>query len=197
MKKTFIVTFSIFSLLLLSSTLSYAQTEKGHFMIGASTGKLNFGKSYTELSLDLKAGYFVVDNLAIGLTPSVGYESATYSNGDKSKSNSLGIGPFVRYYFGNTKLKPLLNASFLYYNSIQKSSYATITFPGIPSVDYKYEFKNKYKLLQVGGGVAYFLNDRLALDAIINYGRYIDYESVDYEKKGEVSISLGLQFFLN
>ncbi|MDJ1486068.1 outer membrane beta-barrel protein [Cytophagaceae bacterium YF14B1] len=196
MTKLFYITLSFFIISLLSLTDSLAQTQKGRFMLGTSMGKFNFGKNYTELSLDVKAGYFIIDNLAIGLTPSYAYTSADYPNGDKQKNNAVGIGPFVRYYFGEGKLKPLLNASFLYYNSSVKAFYASIPVPEFPGDAYEFQFKNKYKLIQAGGGIAYFVNDNISLEGIVNYGRYLDYESFGYEKDGELSISLGVQFFV-
>ncbi|MDJ1501131.1 hypothetical protein [Xanthocytophaga agilis] len=198
MTKLFYITLSFFIISLLSLTDSLAQTQKGRFMLGTSMGKFNFGKNYTELSLDVKAGYFVIDNLVIGLTPSYAYTSADYPNGNNQKNNALGIGPFVRYYFGEGKLKPLLNTSFVYYNSTSKIIATMIPYPGAPEGEYEFQLKNKYKLLQVGGGVAYFLNDYVSLEGLINYGRYLDwdYDSVSYEKAGEVSINLGVQIFI-
>ncbi|MDJ1486069.1 outer membrane beta-barrel protein [Cytophagaceae bacterium YF14B1] len=196
MKNLFYFTFCTFITSILSFNTIFAQTQKGRFMAGPSIGKFSFGKSYSDIAFDIKAGYFIVDNLAIGITPSYSYSWATDNVRFKEKINVLGIGPFVRYYFGEGKLKPLLNASFLYHSRKANVTYSPIMTPDGPIEGYAYEFKGGYKLLQAGGGIAYFLSNTISLEGIVNYGRYIDYNENTDVKAGEVSIGLGVQIFI-
>ena len=87
------------SMLMLFSAASYAQIQKGSFLVGASSN-LGFSSNSTEgddnvnvFTLDLKTGYFLVDNFALGVK--FGYSK--YSYGDNDGSNTV-IGLFGRYY---------------------------------------------------------------------------------------------------
>ncbi|MDJ1473321.1 outer membrane beta-barrel protein [Xanthocytophaga flava] len=201
MTKLFYITLSFFIISLLSLTDSLAQTQKGRFMVGTSAGEFKFGKNNTDLLLDVKGGYFLIDNLVVGVTPSFGYmsynQSESYPNSyskSTQKGKQWGIGPFVRYYFSEHKLKPLVNASFLYYKYSVKTTSEAYIYPGFFQKG-SHEIKSEYKLLQIGGGVSYFIDDRIAIEGLLNYGRYMDYEGT-YDKKGEISINLGVQFFI-
>ena len=78
-----------------------AQMEEGHILLsGASdlgfvTGKTDNDQDDAEstFTLDLKGGYFVIDNLNVGL----GLGFSSFSQGDFSLS-SFSIGPYLRYY---------------------------------------------------------------------------------------------------
>ena len=67
MKKIFIVA------MLLTASVAFAQTESGGFLVGASS-ELSFSSTsidgvddnLTTFSLNTQAGYFVIDNLAVG-----------------------------------------------------------------------------------------------------------------------------------
>lgn len=79
-----------------------AQFEKGRILLGGasnlgfSSGKTDSDQDDNEVNfnLDLKVGYFVIDNLNAGL----GIDFASFKEGDASIS-SLGVGPYLRYYF--------------------------------------------------------------------------------------------------
>jgi hypothetical protein len=90
-----------FIALLITSAAS-AQIEKGTVLAGASS---NFafnstsqahGSSTTTLNLDLRGGYFIINNLALGIQ--VDY----YQNWSSASSGSYGstsVGLFGRYYY--------------------------------------------------------------------------------------------------
>jgi hypothetical protein len=102
----------------------YAQFKKGDKMTGASVASLFYNNSSSDLSNSLGSstnstdnfgitfnpsiGWFISDDLAIGVTPILGYskqkqlgKTATGSTYLKDESNQLGvsIGSFARYYF--------------------------------------------------------------------------------------------------
>jgi hypothetical protein len=97
MKRTILMTFFAFCL---SGGTAIAQINKGTFLLGASSN-LGFSSTSTDISddnvnvflLDLSGGYFVIDNLALGL--SFGYSRYSYGDFDGS-STSFGL--FGRYY---------------------------------------------------------------------------------------------------
>ena len=78
-----------------------AQIEQGTILAGASSAfgvnsynPSGTGDNTTAVNLNLKGGYFVIENLAVGLN--LGYNH--YSTGNAKSSNST-FGIFGRYYF--------------------------------------------------------------------------------------------------
>lgn len=146
-------------------------------MVGSSIGGLNFSGSSTNVSFYPRAGYFVVDNLAVGLSIYVDYSSTSNNGG----STSLGVGPFVRYYFGDGKLKPLLEANFNYIHGSYKYFNGQTTE------------SDSYTNASLKGGVAYFISDNVSIDGIVGYTR--DLQS-GMGNLGSIGISFGFQVFL-
>ena len=75
--------------------MASAQIESGTFLVGASSniGYNNLSpdnsSGYTIMNIDLKGGYFVINNLVLGLN--VGYTKV-------DEFSELSIGAFTRYY---------------------------------------------------------------------------------------------------
>lgn len=85
--------------LLACSSYLFAQTEQGNIRVGA-TSNLSFtstsyeeGDNDNEFGLEGSVGYFVIDNLAVGLN--LGFTSTSGS----FESSSFVAGPAARYYF--------------------------------------------------------------------------------------------------
>lgn len=81
--------------------------------LGFSTMKYksNSGNGDSEkirtFNLSPRAGYFIIDNLAVGLDVNLSFLS--YGSGDdKESTTALGIGPFVRYYKPLDKCSPFV-----------------------------------------------------------------------------------------
>ncbi len=98
MKNLLTIVLGSFGILFLSQTASAQTVGKGAWMIGGSAG-FNIQSiedvedSQTTIFLDPTIGYFIADDLAIGLH--LGFSSTSF--GGESTSN-FGLGPFVRYY---------------------------------------------------------------------------------------------------
>lgn len=110
------------SLLLLgAATAVHAQTSAGTVLLGGnvgynsskderSSGSFNFEETRKEFRFLPTAGYFIFDNLAVGLTGGIQTAKLVqpyrdYSQGSYSPvydrnftSSSVNVGPFVRYY---------------------------------------------------------------------------------------------------
>ena len=131
----------------LSSNAAYAQIQKGTFLVGASS---NFGYSSTSyedsddnlnvFSLNLKGGYFVIDDLTFGL--SFGYTK--YSAGDIDAS-STSVGLFGRYY---------VNGKF---------------FAGMGYNSSKVEDADAINRVPFEVGYAAFINDNIAVEPSLSY----------------------------
>ena len=119
----------------LISILSYAQTEminsnsikQRSILLGASSSSnLLFSRlkkdsnpesnssKRTSISLHSSLGYFIIDNLALGVSISVSrdYRSSIFSNHRyETTSNHFLVGPLIRYYIPTETMYPFIGAS--------------------------------------------------------------------------------------
>lgn len=154
------------AVMVMISSLSKAQAKKGDILVGA-TSSLNFGSmsssieydgestdigKTTEFSFSPGIGYFVVDGLALGLD--INWETSINKpdEGDEVKTSQFLIGPFAKYYFGATNLKPFLESSFGFGSGNNDEQDYNISGYGL------------------GGGVAVFLNEVVSLEFGLGYG---------------------------
>ena len=148
---------------------SYAQTDKGHYLIG---GDLPFSaqlNNVSSVSLSPQFAYFIVDKFALGgliyLSTRGGY-------------TSYALGPLARYYFetGNAKLKPFGQL-----------------FLGLGGNSNNYNSSSSSGLTgNIAAGLAIFLNEHVALEPNFR----VDFDSRTYVQSGTVSLNLGLQVYL-
>lgn len=118
-----------------SASLSQSATKEGH-------------KSSSRFEMDLKFGYFIMDNLALGTSFGFNRYGTHY--------NSWNISPFVRYYVKNIYLQ----AGYGYYK--------TNLDPGNSNIEYTSSaFRSEL-------GYALFLNDNVAIEPafFFNQGFY-------------------------
>lgn len=202
MKKIF---FLLIILVSICFSSSYAQTSKGNVMLGLSpvislTGygsdmaSLGFssikyksdegdsdGDKMTNFGLIPEVGYFVIDDLAVGLDINVSYTSSKSEEGDKSSTSYMAAGPFVRYYFPMTKVSPFieLNSSFGKH------------------VD-KYEDEDfKTNITSLGGvvGLAFPLGEKVTFDFAAGYNSLMLKEPEDNEANAKTIIgTIGFRF---
>lgn len=164
-------TFKILSIGLLFLSVVFtvnAQTEKGNLLIGGST-KLNFthinvklksdfaktdGGKVTDLELSPQIGFFIANGVAIGAEVPISYNR---KKDDKSKetTTSISFTPFVRYYFGSKNIKPYLHGA--------------VGLGRMKRKDSLNEFPMNLFMYELGGGLAFFLNEKVSLDIGIGY----------------------------
>ena len=192
---------------LLLSFHFYAQTEKGHFLIAANS---NF--SFTSVSTSVEdsdaevnntylnfssaAGYFITDNLSIGLL--VNYTD----NVNKGPINSSFLaGPFARYYFAKSeKLLPFAQTAITF----GSNSY-TIFY------DYGWNQGEEKKVssdifgYEMDLGLSILLSKQISFDIILGYAHtkentpYIDLngtETTTEKNTGAFGLNLGFSVFL-
>jgi len=176
-------------LLFLSSSIVFGQLEKGNFFfqgsssIGFSSEKYTYisGGTSTESSKTThfgfkpKVGYFVIENLPVGLAINVNtYKTKGIDTDNESNSNNFVIGPFARYYFlPQDKLKPTVEISAGFGSSKDK-----YTSSG-------YTSESKYGIFEfsIGAGASYFITDNIAFDILLAYN------SSKYNLKSQTSPS--------
>jgi outer membrane protein W len=157
-------------------------------------GSLSFSSQTSEgenesrnvLSLNPQVGYFIFDNISLNL--SLNYYRDSYN---QYSITEWGIGPIIRYYLGNEKIKFFPLIGYLYSEQIQSNTYASLLFPGNESI--------------FGGGVNYFVTNNIAIETTVIYkilklrkpNRFIIDYPYGYPNNSKVLfIGLGINIFL-
>ena len=168
MKKTF----SIAALLLAMST--FAQTEQGDWLVGGTAG-FRTNKNNSDFNFSPNTGYFFLKNFAAGANLQINFAKA-----GAIKNTTLGVGPFARYYFGNTNFRPFAVTQLNFLTATSKVNSVKTTTNGIGW------------LLGVGG--AAFLNENVAFEGIagFNYSKFKNASS-----NTGFSLNFGFQVYIN
>lgn len=165
----------LLSLLALSAfTVANAQTDKNDWMVGGNF-RLNTSDNNTEIALTPDAGLFVIKNLAIG-----GNLALAYAKSGDAKSTTFGIGPYVRYYFTNANVRPILHGSLNF--TSQK-----VKITGLPSTT------NNGSSYFLGGGAAIFISDQVSIDGVMGYAHS---KFKGFEGGGGFALNIGFQVYL-
>lgn len=151
-----------------------AQTEQGNWLVGGNI-ELNTAKDDTRINFSPSAGYFFVDNFAAGARVSL-----DYSKRPNVKTTTFGIGPFARYYFGTTNIRPFGQADVNFTSSKTKTSSTSSSLNGTQWF--------------LGAGLAGFINRNVALEGIAGY-RHTAIEKRD--GTGGFNLRIGFQVYLS
>lgn len=159
-----------------ASVLS-AQTEQWNIIIsGASdfelSGQTSKTKSddgdgdptkYFDFSFYPMGAIFVIDNLAVGLQLPTGVSRSKYDDDTKYINTWLIFAPLARYYFLSGNLRPFGQVSF---------GGGTDTDIYIDEDGSKNKEKYNALMLNAGGGVDWFISEKVALEATLAYNLY-------------------------
>ena len=156
-----------------------AQTDQGGWLIGPSTSLGYTSTSYddptlnkiTNFNLELGAGYFLIDNLAAGVT--VGYEKV--KEGFDGNTTTF-IGPFVRYYVKGTFF---VGASYAAASREEVFARAPV--------------KVNFRILAFEAGYPIWIVDNIAIEPSLNYGMASGDDIIDSDSLG-VNIGFTLYF---
>jgi hypothetical protein len=210
-------------MLTVSFGLLNAQTNQGKVLvgvsstfslIGTSTDLMNLGYSsmnfksdadgfkesdpdkMTNINLLPKVGYFVVDNLALGLDVNIALSSTKYGeDSNKYSQTLLSAGPFVRYYIPSSKVLPFIEIN---------SSFGAINM----KYDYndnsiREDVEDKISIMSIGGGVglAAPLGERVTFDVLAGYNSLSLKDKEDNEDNdrwviGTLGLKVGFTIFL-
>ena len=167
-------------------SVSEAQIRSGRSLIGVSTSfsYINYGSDLmslgfstikykanllasvdpdvtkvTTLNLLPKFGYFIINNLAVGLNMYIGTSTDKPKSGGKYNTTSFGLGPFIRYYISGSKVMPFFEISSLFGSETNKYE------------DPYSSSSNKNSLTSFGGGagLAVKLGDKVTFDMMAGY----------------------------
>lgn len=161
-----------FSLLLIAGS-TLAQTEKKSWLLGGS-GSYNFefDAPIRRANFTGRVGYFVGNNFAVGIVLPATYTSlgerntvyTTYVGGqlvnyERQRSSLIGIGPFVRKYYGSASFRLFLQAQASYLRATTVTKVVDQEVVRAPSIDYN---------LAGGVGLAYFPNRYVGIEGTLN-----------------------------
>lgn len=170
MKKTILI-----MMLAAFTAPAWAQTEKGDWLVGGSFN-LNTSDNNTRISLTPNAAMFVIKNLAVG-----GNVTLSYAKEGVIKTTTFGLGPYLRYYFTNANVRPIVQGNFNFVSSKTKVNNTSSTNNG-----------TNYFL---GGGAAIFLSSHVSLDAVLGYD-HTKYNSLP-GGGGGFAMNIGFQVYLH
>ncbi|RNI34622.1 hypothetical protein EFY79_15750 [Hanamia caeni] len=188
MKPIFFITIA-----LLITTSSFAQLEKGTWLVGGSgsfytndrtnTTPTNFIK-YKDVNLDLSAsiGYFLKDKLSIGLRPDMTWEKSHWTQASPGISGAIGhgfrykIGPFARYYFLSNERQFNLLSDICY-------QFGTNFVTGGD--------KGKYKSFSLMSGMEVFFNSTAGLEILLGYAHNL--VTIDNSPSDQINTRNGFQ----
>lgn len=159
----------------------------------------------TNINLNPRLGYFVADGLLAGLnfnfsSRQMKEEDAEEDYEYKETFTGLSAGPFIRYYFTTSKIRPYVEGS-ASFGSI-KAKYEE-TYIGD-----SYDDEETVNVTQFGGlaGVAFFVNDKVSVDIGAGYRstmlKYEEYENFmgetieDKDKTSSFGLVVGFSIFL-
>jgi len=130
----------------------------GTFSLNSTSSKQTFEDSTLKgntfnLTAGPKAGYFIMDNLAMGLELELGISS---DDDTDNTTTRIGLGPFAKYYFDN--------GLFGEATAVLGSSKTTSDFAG-----FEIETKSNALGFKIGGGYALFLGDHIAIEPAVFY----------------------------
>ena len=174
-----------------SSTLTLGGSESSDLMgFGFMTTKYKYGSDPAEAEYKTtvynflpKGGYFIIDNLVAGLEIILsGYTETDVDDDETYRESTMGIGPFVRYYYPLEKFYPFAEAEFLV-GSCKESWYED---------EEKYPFYN----FGIFVGAAMPLGDKVTFDAAIGYARtQYKWEGMEGgEDNTEIYSGIGIRF---
>lgn len=160
-----------------SADVGIAPVQQGNWIMGGSLGSLGYsfeGESFN-ININPRAGYFVSDGFAIGLSLNAGL---TTFPGDVDNLWTYGIAPFARYYFPQGS-----SASGRFFG---QGEVGIAGSSGGSDVDLAFG---------LGAGYAHFITQSVALEAMVGYN-YSKATVANASAQSGLGVSLGFQIYL-
>jgi len=187
---------------------SHAQLTKKYWLVGGSGSFKSFEQTTTftwqdsntdasvttsnnDIVASAKIGYFVIDKLALGITPKFTINksrpiSGVNASGGYSDGSSFSVGPFIRYYFLNEE-KP--------YNILAEANYQF----GILNNGSAISNKGKLNGLTFLCGPEFFFNTSTGIEILFGYeflSNKMDSKFAPSYNNNGFQMSVGLQLHL-
>jgi hypothetical protein len=203
-KMLFLIVFSV----ALTPIVQGQFTDQGRFIIGSAVG-FSSNKSTTSLpgqstgnivepqntqwNVSPSIGYFLLNNLALGIGLDYTSSSETRAGEEKTKDSDLLFGPFARLYFPFGDKAFFLQSNFGFGNSSDNFNDGTKV----------QNINTNILAIGVGPGFTIFSNDAIGIEALVkyNYARSkfdIDIAGIKTStttKTNQIALSLGIQLY--
>ncbi|BDD03297.1 outer membrane beta-barrel protein [Aureibacter tunicatorum] len=198
MKKLFLLAAGLF----LSAT-SFAQIEKGKVSLGGTVGfsisessMINYDYYMDEVSTEKTQlfqllpsfGYFVSDNVSLGVTTGVMFEKSSQKGSEvEYKDRIIAFGPTVRYY-------KMINENFGFFGQGQFLYTSTQSWASNINASGHDSDKLKINGLRIGitPGITYFVSKSVALEASYGFFGYTQSKVKDEEDIKDTEFGLNL-----
>ena len=167
----------------------------GLFNLGFSTVKDldddEIDAKFAALNFNPRVGYFIIDNLAVGLELMAGIvREKDPEDSDTWTVTTLVAGLFVRYYYPIEKIYPFAELNVGFGSTKYKSEYGE---------EYSYESKYTNFVYSAGIGAAIPLGERVTFDALAGYmsstKKEKDEEYSDEMRIGTFGIKMGFMVY--
>ena len=166
----------LIAFLLSAGTLLGQFTAQGNFMMGSTLGfsaanstiTQDYGTgdvakenpTYTQFSIAPSVGYFLIDNLALGIGLDYTFNQVKNPNQATNKDSDLLFGPFARYYVPMTDdMSFYLEANFGFGNSSDDQEVG-----GVPQ-----NISTNIFAVGVGPGFTIFSSDAVGIETMVKY----------------------------
>jgi hypothetical protein len=174
--------------LLVLSTATHAQIQQGYYLIGGNLATSSIGFSDgTPFNLNItpKVAWFRNNNIAVGGFVDIGLSTAK----DAGTTFNYGVGPLARYYFGKSDV-----------NTATTSARASSRFflegtVGIQGINASGGSSTNGLGVGIGPGLAYFINDNIALEALLKYNKAFGFGNDD-NGSSLLQLNFGFQIYL-
>lgn len=168
------------------SANTYAQTEKGNTLVGATLGNIGGvfanGTSTFNLSISPKLGWFIKDDVALGAMVNTGL-----SAGSGTTTFNYGVGAFGRYYIKDKSIE-----------LSKRSRWFLEANAGISGVNKSVKGGSSSNTnglgLGVGPGLAYFITPNIGLEALLKYDLTVGFGSSTTSHA--VGVGVGFQIYM-
>jgi hypothetical protein len=204
-------------LIVLLPTICKAQTSRGSLLTG---GDISFAsqRQNTTLSffsvgdiieedvaiktncalLSPTIGYFLIDNLCLGLSFPMSFSKSTAKIQDdiyfryESTTRVLTFGPFLRYYFSlHDKISLIASTGYAWGYNRTRTGYLRST--GSVTEQANSESKFHSRTYTIGTGVSFFPNRNTGVEFLIEYGK-LKYDEISTDTNS-LTAAIGLQLY--
>jgi hypothetical protein len=176
--------------------VSYYYSESNNYpTVGGMPGPYTYSYSSFRISLAPNLGYFISDNVVLGCGVSPGINiysgwssSSSFLNSYSYGDLSIGISPFIRYFFSEigAKMYPFATLG-LGFSPQSLTLFSTGPVSNRSFANYSGT---------VGIGLAYFITPNTSIEPSISYNFSYAVRDQDTQKSSNLSLGIGFQIYL-
>ncbi|MBK7884752.1 MAG: porin family protein [Chitinophagaceae bacterium] len=186
MKKIYLVAAALLSM----TAATFAQTQKGYYIIGGQLSNMNLDlqKNGTAFSLNVtpRVAWFIQDNFAVGGEVLIGLNTLKGST-----QFNYGIGPIARYYVAEKGMQLMKKTNFfvdanigVYGQNSKSDGNSSVSTNGLG--------------VGIGPGLAYFINQNISIEGLLKFRHTSNFgNSINVNKNSSaINLAIGFQIHL-